>query len=90
MDYSGADCRLSGSRVSVYLLNSANRIARTTYLYKGIDVSHGWDVFRNEGFEASLEVDRLRRVPHDVREQLLYLLANIQVLVLGWVVGAFE
>ena len=62
----------------------------TTYLYKGIDVTHSWDVFWNEGLEASLEVDRLRRVSHDVREQLLYLLANIQVLVLGGVVGAFE
>ena len=60
------------------------------YLYKGIDVAHGWNVFWNEGLEASLEVDRLRRVSHDVREQLLYLLADIKVLVLGGVVGAFE
>ena len=60
------------------------------YLYKCIDVTHGRDVFWYEGLEARLEVDRLRRVSHDVREQLFYLLAHIQILVLRGVVGALQ
>ncbi len=51
---------------------------RSNHLDESVNVPDRRDVLRDERLELGLQVDRLRRVAHDVREQLANLRRHVQ------------